>query len=507
MSTIFSFLIAYNLLHVFMWGMYKKAGKPGWHTLIPVLNDMTLCEINGRKKWHAVWGLLPFFNLFIILIWLSELLDSFERRKFWEQMIGIGLGPVAFLYLGFNKIDKYHGKSLEKKVKRSFGREWADAIVFAVIAAYVIRTFVVEPYKIPTQSMEGTLLAGDFLFVSKFHYGARIPMTPIAFPFAHHTMPFIKTKAYSELIKFKYHRLPGLQKIKRNDKVVFNFPAGDTVILEEQGTTYYNVIDDYGFDKIHSQFHIISRPVDKRENYVKRCVAIPGDTLSVVNGEIFINGKHGYKPYNRQFYNKILFTEFPSPSFLESIGITNYKNEVKVDLEQKIMFLFCTEWQLKILTELPTYQQHQRISSDRGGNVYPLEEKALNYSHFNYPPIFVPKKGSTIELTPHTLNLYKRCIFNYEHNRIEVRNDGYYINGQKSTHYTFKMDYYFMVGDNRDNSADSRYWGFVPEDHIVGKPILVWMSFAPNEPFLKSIRWKRFFKPIHGNAIENKDLF
>lgn len=514
MSTILSFLIAYNLLHVFMWGMYEKAGKPGWHTLIPVLNDMTLCEINGRNKWHALWGLLPFFNLFIILIWLSELLDSFERRKFWEQMVGIGLGPIAFLYIGFNKIDKYHGKSLEKKVKRSFGREWADAIVFAVIAAYVIRTFVVEPYKIPTQSMEGTLLAGDFLFVSKFHYGARIPMTPIAFPFAHHTMPFINTKAYSELIKFKYHRLPGLQKIKRNDKVVFNFPAGDTVALERQSETYYDITRNEGWESVQANYHVTSRPVDKRENYVKRCVAIPGDVLSVEQGEVYIDGKPGYKPKKRQFfYSAILNSPF-SYQVLNSIDIKgkNFPNNKDAyDANTGAYFYFMSPWQV---AKLKSFQNVNKVgryynvnSHDGDERVYP-NQPSLGWNQNNFGPLKIPNEGYTVKLDSTTYYLYERCIRIYEGNKLEMKSNGFYINNKKTDTYTFKMNYYFMMGDNRDNSLDSRFWGMVPEDHIVGKPLLVWMSFDPYErDFLKSIRWKRFFKPIHGNSIENKDLF
>lgn len=509
MSTIIYFFLGYQFLHIFLWGMFVKAGKPGWHCIIPLINDMTICEINGRKKWHAIWGLLPFFNLFIALIWLSELLDSFEKRGFWEQLGGIAFGFLYFPFVGFNKTDKYHGPSFGKKVKKSFAREWADAIIFAVIAAYVIRTFVIEPYQIPTGSMEGTLLAGDFLFVSKFHYGARIPMTPIAFPFAHHTMPFSKVKAYVEWIKFKYLRLPGLQEIKRNDKVVFNFPAGDTVALEAQDRTYYDLVREQGFEQVQNNYHIIDRPVDKRENYIKRCVAIPGDVVSVVNGEVFIDGKEGYKPYKRQFLYTVEINNPFGQKSLENIDIRN-KNSAGFN-EGKYM-LFLAPWQVEKLKAFPNVTNVSRYDfGAKPGDAYPFSAQYFPWTKDNYGPMKVPNKGYTIKLDSANYILYERNIRIYEGNKLESKPDGFYINDKKSDTYTFKMNYYLMMGDNRDNSADGRFWGLVPEDHIVGKPLFVFLSIEQKGPIKVSlfnrIRFKRFFKPIHGNAIENKNLF
>lgn len=509
MITIIYFFFAYQFLHIFLWGMFAKAGKPAWHCLIPLLNDMTLCEINGRKKWHAVWGLLPFFNLFIALIWLSELLDSFERRGFLEQIGGIAFGIFFFPFVGFNKIDKYHGPSVGKKVKKSFAREWADAIIFAVIAAYVIRAFVIEPYQIPTGSMEGTLLAGDFLFVSKFHYGARIPMTPIAFPFAHHTMPIIKTKAYVEWIKWKYLRLPGFQQIKRNDKVVFNFPAGDTVALEMQERTYYDLVREEGWENVQNKYHVTARPVDKRENYIKRCVAIPGDVLSVVNGEVFIDGKEGYKPHKRQFLYEVEINSPFGQKSLESIDIRN-RNSAGF-MEGKYM-LFLSPWQVDKLKSFPNVTQVKRYDfGGKPGDAFPFSPQFAPWTKDNYGPLKVPNKGLTIKMDSANYVLYERCIRIYEGNKLESKIDGFYINDKKATEYTFKMNYYMMMGDNRDNSADGRFWGLVPEDHIVGKPLFVFLSIEQPGPIKVSlfdrIRFKRFFKPIHGDAIENKNLF
>lgn len=259
LSLIYAYLLHY-LLHIPCFGLYKKAGKNPMHVFIPLVQDFTLMEILGRKKNQAFWGLVPYINFLFGLTWTTDICNSFGKRSLWQHVLGIFFGYIYFPIIGFDKNTKYEGPShsldKEKKVKRSIVREWSDAIIFAVVAATIIRTFVIEAYKIPTTSMEGSLLAGDFLFVSKLNYGARTPITPVAFPFAHHTMPFGLGQAYSKIVQLPYYRLPGFEKIERGDVVVFNYP-GDALEFPE-------------------------RPVDKRENYVKRCVGIAGDTLQKI---------------------------------------------------------------------------------------------------------------------------------------------------------------------------------------------------------------------------------
>jgi len=297
MITIIVLLITYWLIHGLLWGFYTKAQKPGWHSLVPILQDITLLEIVGKKKWLAIFSLIPFINFFVAILWVAELLNSFGKRSFIEHTQGLLLGLFYLPFWGASQTVQYEGPSgiLDKqnKVIKSPGREWADAIIYAFFAAALIRMFMSEAYKIPSSSMEGTLLTGDFLFVSKFHYGPRIPNTPIAFPFAHHTMPFLNTKAYSEAIQLKYRRLPGLQKVKRYDAVVFNYPEGDTVSQQWQSNiSYYQLVryeeqnlrnrdlktgitnrSDAAYlkmarESVAKQNKLVVRPVDKKENFI-----------------------------------------------------------------------------------------------------------------------------------------------------------------------------------------------------------------------------------------------
>ncbi len=390
-------------------------------------------------------------------------------------------------------------KDNKSKKKKSKGREWLDAIIFAVVAATLIRVFFIEAYVIPSGSMERSLLVGDYLFVSKVNYGARVPMTPVAFPFAHHTMPILNTKAYYDGVQWKYRRLPGLQDVKRNDVVVFNFPEGDTVALENQAPSYYSLIRTRGKETIESMYTIVSRPVDKRENYIKRVIAIGGDTLSMLNGLAFVNGAPAPLKETGQMPYRVLFkSEDINLKAIEDLGFSIQRNE--------IFQLTSTEYMLKGSPEMinklrafdfvvaadPMTEPADVFKEE----IYP-HDKNKNWNQDNFGPIIVPKKGWTVQLDSANMVMYARSIKNYEGNELEKRGNDWYINGKKETSYTFKMNYYFMMGDNRHESADSRYWGFVPEDHIVGKALFIWMSWDSYGSFFNKIRWNRLFKGIN----------
>ena len=383
------------------------------------------------------------------------------------------------------------------KVKKSKTREWVDAIVFAVVAATIIRVFFIEAYTIPSGSMERSLLVGDFLFVSKVNYGARVPMTPVAFPFAHHTMPFINTKAYWDGVQWKYRRLPGFQDIKRNDVVVFNFPEGDTVVLERQDDNYYQMqLRGESRESIWSGYNVVSRPVDKRENFIKRCIAIAGDTISMRNGLATVNGKPeplvgtGGFTYSVEFttadINLNLFVEMGCKGLNPTALPTVYTFEATPDVVKE----------LKKSQYVKAVKEETLEPEDFDVTIFP-HDKNRKWNLDNYGPFVVPKKGWTVTLDSLNMPLYERAIRIYEGNKLEKVGNDWILNGKKATTYTFKMNYYWMMGDNRHSSADSRYWGFVPEDHIVGKALFIWLSIDGEGSFLNKIRWNRIFKGIH----------
>lgn len=353
------------------------------------------------------------------------------------------------------------------------GGEWIDAGMFAIIAATLIRTFFIEAYQIPTSSMEKSLLRGDFLFVSKANYGARVPMTPISFPFVHQTLPIIGGKAYSEALKLPYFRLPGIQKIKNNDIVVFNYPGE------------------------------IDYPVDKKTNYIKRCIAIAGDSLKIVNGQVYVNGKRPAKPVNGQTSYRVQSSTMINPKTLENIDIS----EFGYNQNSGGYTMFMTEANRDAIKALPGIVDVEPIISPKGNypEIFPYVPKSLPWSQDNYGPIYVPKAGDKIKLDTVNVWIYKEIIERYENNPdFRVSQGKFYIGSDEITEYTFKMNYYFMMGDNRHRSADSRYWGFVPEDHIVGKALFIWMSIEQNGTYsgrekglLKRIRFSRLFNRIH----------
>ena len=359
-----------------------------------------------------------------------------------------------------------------KKKDQISGGEWIDAAMFAIIAATLIRTFFIEAYQIPTSSMEKSLLRGDFLFVSKMNYGARVPMTPISFPFVHQTMPGGKGKAYSEALKLPYYRLPGFQSIKNNDIVVFNYPGED----------------DF--------------PVDKKTNYIKRCIAIPGDTLRVVNGRVFLNSDKNAVAVHGQMSYQVLTSTVLDRRTLEEIDISEYGfNQNSGSYE-----MWMTKQNKEDLAKVPGVVEIIPLIDQPNSypEIFPHKPEYLKWSRDNYGPIYVPKRGDVLKLDSITMWTYKDLIEKYEGNNYRIVNGKATIDGNEITEYDVKMDYYFMMGDNRHRSADSRYWGFVPEDHIVGKALFIWMSIEQDgiygnrhKPIYERIRWRRLFNRIH----------
>ncbi|MDB5125112.1 MAG: signal peptidase [Mucilaginibacter sp.] len=374
----------------------------------------------------------------------------------------------------------WNKKNNPKRKKKSATREWVDAIVFAVIAATLIRTFFIEAYVIPTPSMERSLLVGDFLFVSKVNYGPRVPMTPIAFPFAHHTMPLINTKAYWDGVKIPYYRIPGFSNVKKGDVVVFNYP------MDADSPLY--------------------RPVDKRENYIKRCQGAPGDTLSVVDAQVYVNRKSMPNPPGEQIEYTYSTTGMDiNPQIYKDLDISFYDPNRPSVATMTTQSAGILKGYSNIKSLAPAIQL--KGASDPLNPVFPskypihvqLTSKLPDYKWNvdNFGPIIIPKKGWTVKLDSMTFPLYERCIEVYENNKVQVVGKDILINGKKSDSYTFKMNYYWMMGDNRHDSEDSRYWGFVPEDHIVGKALFIWMSWDDNGSFFGKIRWSRLFRGIH----------
>ena len=474
--------------------------------------DKEKTNLNMRKQWLKFIVVLVPYLLF--LFWL----------KSW-----LGLLVIPFIYDVYisRKIRWSWWKDAEGPVR--FIMSWVDALVFALVAAYFINLFFFQNYVIPSSSLEKSLLTGDYLFVSKVSYGPRIPETPLTMPLTQHTMPIINTKSYIEWPQWDYRRVKGLGKVQLNDIVVFNYPAGDTILTEEkyQANDYYAMVYSFGQQIYQSQMpnpitpdslspqqqldyfnmlynigrnYIVNnpneygsidhRPTDRRENYVKRCVGLPGQTLQIKNRIVYLDGKANKEPENVQYtYYVKLKADLPD-DLLKELGISG---EDLLSLNQN-GYMPLTKKAVKVLSARKDLVASIRLNTDAAtGEVYPLNA-VTGWTRDNYGPIWIPKKGETVQLTLKNIALYERPIRVYEHNQLDIRNGKIYINGREAHSYTFKMDYYWMMGDNRHNSADSRYWGFVPEDHIVGKPIFIWWSSDPDRRGFSGIRWNRLFR-------------
>jgi signal peptidase I len=485
-----------------LWGIFEKANYKGWMSIIPFYNFYIWLKIIKKPLWWYLFLLFPFINVFVILLMVVEICKCFKKYGLGAQALGV-LFPFAYLpYLGFSKKEVYLDPAKRPVIKKTAVREWVDAIIFAVIAASIIRIFLIEAYTIPTSSMEKTLLVGDYLFVSKVNYGPRVPNTPLSFPFVHHTLPLTEdTKSYLEWIKLPYYRFPGLQKIKNMDVVVFNYPDGDTLSTKYQSNrSYYAMVRQYGRSAVWNNKDefgdIIARPVDKRENFIKRCIGIPGDVLQIVNRKVFINGKEEQNPGKRQYtylvhtdgtsINSMIFQRLDITENIETDNNGNYGLTLSDESLAKI----------KELSNVKAVEPVIRPVGYWDPDIFPFDS-SYRWNVDNFGPITVPKKGVTVAINQNNICFYRRIIGVFEGNKLEEKDGKIFVNGKECSSYTFKMNYYWMMGDNRHNSADSRYWGFVPEDHVVGKAVFVWLSLDPNRSLIDGkIRWNKLLRIV-----------
>ena len=468
--------VFYILIITGTWKLFEKAGRKGWEAVIPLYSWYVIMKITGRPVWWLLWFIIPGINFLVCMGLIIDLVKSFGKFKLGQHIAAVFL-PFIYLPLwGFDEKTVYLGKSSTYKfrtsyresLKKSQAREWAEAALFATIAATLIRSFLIEAYVIPSGSMESSLLIGDYLFVSKVNYGPRIPITPIAFPFAHHTMPLIYTKAYWDIVQLPYYRFPGLQEVKKGDVVVFNYP------MDADSPLY--------------------RPVDKRENYIKRCQGTPGDTISLLNAQVYVNGKMAHNPIEGE---QSYLVNTSSPALSESV-LRNLHIEIRQQIGNSAYEGLMTSQSAAALKKVPGIKSVTEYIQQR--NVFEPEIFPHN-PHFkwnvdNLGPLIIPKRGWTVKLDSLTIPLYKRAIEVYENNKVKLAGNDIFINGKKTGSYTFKLNYYWMMGDNRHNSEDSRFWGFVPEDHIEGKALFVWMSTDSTASFLHQTRWNRIFKGV-----------
>ena len=478
----FIFFLIIQVVHFLgTWKLYVKAGKKAWEAAIPVYNAIVLMDIIKRPKWWTILLFIPVINLLMYPVVWIETARSFGKNTTLDAFLAVlTLGFYNYYISYATKATYIENRDLHAKTTAG---EWVSSIVFAVIAATIVHTYVMQPYTIPTSSLEKSLLVGDFLFVSKFHYGARVPMTTIAAPMVHDSLPFIKTKSYLNKPLLPYFRIPGFQDVKRNEIVVFSWP-----------------VDTVRFFRDHSKIHV-KKPIDKKSNYVKRCVGIPGDSLQVIDGYVHINGTRTKLPYRAkpQYFHTIVSSSDFNPYSLRS----RYKSTELYRDQAGNLNANLTDINAAKLRNNPLIKsviKNLSLAGTYDKKVFPHSPQYA-WSYDNFGPIYIPEEGKTVALNAESMPFYKRIIEEYEGNNLTIDGDTYYINGKEAHNYTFKQDYYWMMGDNRHNSEDARAWGYVPYDHIVGKPVFIWFSWDSSAKGLANkVRWDRVFTTVHGDG-------
>ena len=509
---------------VFLPDLLKRAGLNKTHGYIPGLNYWMWLKAIGRPWYWIILLVFPGVNLIMLVIMHVELGIAFGQRSSVDQWKH-GALPWIFLPVLNRSKSEFKGPRDWSNLKKSTGREWGESILWALVVATVVRTFIFEAFMIPTGSMEGSMLVGDYLYVSKTSYGPKVPQTPVSVPLIHNALPGSMIPSYTEWFALPYKRLPGIRNVERYDAVVFNFPHGDTIVVDPQwaGHDYYGIlrmeaikraggnVETYVSDPntyeiqareaLRKRFGIRARPLDKTENYVKRCVALPGETIAAEDGRIFIDGEVLEPPTGIQYEYKITFpTPMEKRRAFKGLGLTN----IDGSMENRALE---TVWALT---------EEEKAQLENSGMVTTIERVDLSYRRGrlemfpnayipefnewdpdNFGPITLPQRNMTIELTPRNIALYRRAISTYEGHNLDVIGDQVFIDGQSVSTYTFDLNYYWMMGDNRHRSADSRMWGFVPETHIVGRASFVWFSKQNAEQHGESkIRWSRMFKRV-----------
>ncbi len=490
------FILAYFLYFgILALPYFKPAGRKTWEALIPVYNVYRMTQIIERPWWWVILAFLPVVGNVMMLVIFYEILHVYRKGSFKNIFIVALTAGLYFAYLGWGEKLVYQGRDI-KEIRKHIS-ELAASIIFAVVAASAIRAFTFEAFTIPTPSMEKSLMVGDFLFVSKMHYGVRVPMTPLSLPLLHNRIPGTQVNSYVEWIQLPYLRIPGWEEVKRNDPIVFNYPAEDIRPINMKGEL---------------------RPIDKREHYVKRVIGMPGDTFRIAEGMVYINGEKNTLPprAHKQMSYQVLTT---------GVGLSarQLKEKLNIDYEQAVKFqrrfqqggqpailylMDIPDEQLAEFQKLPNvsriepYFQPPTLENPVFPNPFHLDSLYFPWSADNYGPLYIPAKGASIVLNEKNYHTYRRVIEFYEGQQsFERKGDDYYLNGEKIDRYEFKQDYYFMLGDNRHSSDDSRYWGFVPHDHIVGKPVFIWMSFDKfGEGLANKIRTERVFTTVSGTG-------
>ncbi len=528
MSILIFLIVLYVLVCFTLTKLFAKAGVEPSKAWIPGINFMEWCELVGRPRWWAALMLVPIVNIFIYCGLTVDLVRSFGRFKFMDSFWAVIFAPYVFWQTGRDEKNQYLGKTLEleasyaqqiaeaadskddynyKKLifnnpyKKSEVREWTEAIVFAVFAASFIRMFLIEAYVIPTSSMEGSLLVGDFLFVSKAHYGIRTPQTVASIPLLHNRLPNNAGESYLNHPSLGYHRFFKLEDIKRNDPVVFNYPEGDSVFIRPERT--FSIHDYRRFGVFNNPANrnimkdMVVRPMDKMDFYIKRCVAIAGDSIKIENQQLFLRTQDtpwaaaiNAPNQQHQFTVKAKGGGAVNTAKLDELGVSVGDTDAKsnqFNLNDKQVE------QLKAMGAEVTAGQRQESFPTY---FFPHDTLNFKWDADNFGSLYIPKAGATITLTPKNMTIYRRTIGVYEGNKLEERAGKVYINDAESTTYTFKYNYYWMMGDNRHNSEDARVWGFVPETHVVGKPLFIWFS-TKNGSILNGIRWNRLFNSAY----------